>query len=173
VVACATVEPCLEQRREHRRREPESTLVHQVVSEHLESFLAHAAELADGRGLPRFVERELRAYLKCGILEHGFIRVHCDDCGRDALVGFSCKGRGFCPSCGGRRMASTAAHLVDRVLPRVPVRQWVLSVPIRLRYQIAFDRDLCRRVRNIFVRAVLGFLRRRGLEASVLRCALP
>jgi hypothetical protein len=156
-----------EYRREYRRRQPETTLLHQVVSEHLEPFLARAGELADGRGLPRFVERELRAYLKCGILAHGFVRVRCDACGKDALVAFSCKGRGFCPSCGGRRMASTAAHLVDRVLPRVPFRQWVLSLPIQLRYRIAFDRELCRRVRNIFVRAVLGFLRRRGQEAGV------
>jgi len=32
-------------------------------------------------------------------------------------------------------MADTAAHLVDRVLPRVPVRQWVLSLPFGLRYR--------------------------------------
>jgi len=37
---------------------------------------------------------------------------------------------GFCPSCGARRMAQTAAHLLDHVIPRVPVRQWVLSLPI-------------------------------------------
>ena len=54
--------------------------------------------------------------------------VHCDQCGADRLVPFSCKGRGFCPSCTGRRMADTAAHLVDRVLPEVPVRQWVLRI---------------------------------------------
>ena len=39
----------------------------------------------------------------------------------------SCKSRGISPSCGGRRMADTAAHLVDHVIPDVPVRQWVLS----------------------------------------------
>ena len=33
------------------------------------------------------------------------------------VVSFSCKGRGFCPSCLGRRMASTAANLVEHVLP--------------------------------------------------------
>jgi hypothetical protein len=165
--ACETLDPRVRRPCEYRRRVPERTLLHRIVSEHLEPFLARVAESAGGRGLPRFVERELRAYLKCGVLEHGFIRVHCDDCGQDALVAFSCKGRGFCPSCGGRRMASTAAHLVDRVLPRVPFRQWVLSVPIRLRYGIAFDRELCRRVRNVFVRAVLGFLRSRGLDAGV------
>src|SRR5215211_7214980 len=29
----------------------------------------------DGGGLPRYVERELAAYLRCGILAHGFCRV--------------------------------------------------------------------------------------------------
>jgi hypothetical protein len=43
--------------------------------------------------------------------------------GQDRLVPFSCKGRGFCPSCGGRRVAERAAHLVDHVLPDVPIRQ--------------------------------------------------
>jgi len=48
-------------------------------------------------------------------------------------VAFSCKGRGVCPSCNGRHMAQTAAHLADHVIPPVPVRQWVISVPKRLR----------------------------------------
>src|SRR5258708_5161818 len=47
----------------------------------------------------------------------------------ERLVPFSCKGRGFCPSCGGRRMAERAAHLLNAVLPWVPVRQWVLTKP--------------------------------------------
>ena len=69
------------------------------------------------------MERELRAYLACGVLVHGFMRAHCDACGYDRLVAFSCKGRGFCPSCGGRRMVDTAAHLVERVLPEVDALQ--------------------------------------------------
>ena len=36
----------------------------------------------------------------------------------------SCKGRGICPACIVRRMSDTAAHLVDRVLPEAPMRQW-------------------------------------------------
>jgi hypothetical protein len=55
------------------------------------------------------------------------------------LVPFSCKGRGFCPSCGGRRMAERAAHLIDHVFSDVPVRPWVLSLPYRLRYVLACD----------------------------------
>jgi ribosomal protein S27E len=77
---------------------------------------------AENRPLPRYVEQEFEAYLKCGLLEHGFLRVQCESCQAEKLVAFSCKGRAFCPSCGGRRMAETAALLVDEVLPRVPVR---------------------------------------------------
>ena len=32
-------------------------------------------------------------------------------------------------------MADTAAHLVDRVLPEVSIRQWVLTLPYPLRYR--------------------------------------
>jgi ribosomal protein S27E len=87
-----------------------------------------------GVTLPDFVEQEFDAYLACGRLEHGFLRVRCEQCHAEQLVAFSCKKRGFCPSCGARRMAETAALLVDEILPRQPLRQWVLSVPYPLRF---------------------------------------
>ena len=59
---------------------------------------------------------EFDAFLECGILAHGFLRVRCGDCGHDKLVAFSCKWRGFCPSCGARRMAQPATYLVDHVI---------------------------------------------------------
>jgi hypothetical protein len=131
-----------------------------VVQRELATFLARAQSRE--RPVPRFVERELRGFLRCGILAHGFVRVHCDECGLDRIVAFSCKGRGFCPSCGGRRMADTAAHLVDRVLPEVPVRQWVLSLPFALRYRLAYDAPLTSAVLGVFVRTVFDLLRRRA-----------
>ena len=97
-----------------------------------------------------------------GILAQGFLRVHCDACGRDRFVAFSCKGRGFCPSCGGRRMADTAAHLVDRVLPRVPVRQWVLTLPFALRFRLAYDARLTSEILRLFIRVIFASLRRRA-----------
>ena len=130
-------------------------MLHATLLEHLETFLARADPSRPG--LPPHVERELRAHLSCGVLAHGFCRFHCFTCGADLLVPFSCKGRGFCPSCGGRRMAESAAHLVDHVLPEVPLRQWVISFPWRLRYLLALDAELCRAVRRIFLRAVFGF----------------
>src|SRR4051812_18844135 len=90
--------------------------------EQLESFLAQV-EAETGARLPGFIKDEFDAFLECGILAHGFLRLRCGDCGHDKLVAFSCKRRGFCPSCGARRMAQSAAHLVDWVIPRVPVRQ--------------------------------------------------
>jgi hypothetical protein len=135
-------------------------VLYSVVRGQLETFLARARERE--RPVPRFVERELRAFLACGILAHGFVRVRCEACGHDRLVAFSCKGRGFCPSCGGRRMADTAAHLVDRVLPEVPVRQWVLSLPFALRYRLAYDVRLASAVLAVFVRTVFASLRRRA-----------
>ena len=77
--------------------------------------------------------KSLRRYLTCGLLCFGFARAKCTSCGHGFLVAFSCKGRGVCPSCTGRRMAQTAAHLAYHVIPPVPMRQWVISVPKRLR----------------------------------------
>jgi hypothetical protein len=141
-------------------RSPEQALLHRIVGEQLESVLARARET--GQPAPRFIEQELRAYLRCGVLAHGFLRLHCDACKRDRLVPFSCKRRGFCPSCGGRRMAETAAHLVDCVLPEVPIRQWVLTLPYPLRYRCAYNARLTSQVLRAFLRALFAELRRRA-----------
>jgi hypothetical protein len=64
-------------------------------------------------------------------------------------------------------MTERAAHLLDHVFPDVPVRQWVLSLPYRLRYQLAWNHDLCRGIVAVFVHAVLGFLRARARDGGV------
>ena len=116
----------------YERRRPEQTLLHRLVREHLETFLAQV-QARTGTGLPAFVREEFEAFLQCDILAHGFLRVRCADCAHEKLVAFSCKRRGFCLSCGARRMAQSAAVLVDEVIPQVPLRQWVLSFPIGAR----------------------------------------
>ena len=148
-------------------RRPDSTL-HRIVQAHLETFCADAARRRDGERLPRFVEQEFRDFLRCGWLAGGFARLRCGACGLDRLVTFSCKGRGFCPSGGGRRMAERTAHLVDHVLPDVPIRQWVLTLPHTVRYQMAWDHTLCRAVVGALLRAVTGALRRRARLAGVV-----
>src|SRR3989441_4714275 len=107
---------------DYRPRDAEHAVLYRVIAEHLEAFLETAKRHADGSSLPGFVEQEFRDFLTCGVLAHGFARLRCADCAVERLVPFSCKGRGFCPSCGGRRMTECAARIVDEVLPRVPVR---------------------------------------------------
>ncbi len=117
---------------QYEQRRPEATALYGLVQSHLETFLAEAREAHD-RTLPRYVEPELRAYLACGIHAHSFLRARCSAYGHELLVAFSCKRRGVCPSCNARRMCAAAAHITDALLPEVPVRQWVLSVPFELR----------------------------------------
>jgi len=93
----------------YRPRRPTQTVLYEVVRAHLATFLAHARETYDAP-LPEYVRRELRGYLRCGVFAHGFVRAHCDECGHDLLV-----------------------------VPAVPVRQWVLSLPYELRGLAAFD----------------------------------
>ncbi len=107
---------------------------------------------------PAFIKNEFDAFLECGILPHGFLRLCCGECGHDKLLAFSCRRRGFCPSCGARRMSPTAAHLVDHVIPHVPVRQWVLSLPIALRLLLAAQPELVTPVLQVVQRVVTRHL---------------
>ena len=78
---------------EYARHRPEQTLLYQLIEAHYPAFVAHLA--ARERTLPVHVQREFEATLKCGRLEHGFLRVRCADCHAERLVAFSCKRRGF------------------------------------------------------------------------------
>ena len=51
-------------------------------------------------------------------------------------------------------MSDIAAHLVDSVLPEVPIRQWVCSLPWRLRCALGYDRRLCADVLGAFTDAL-------------------
>ena len=62
-------------------------------------------------------------------------------------------------------MAETAAHLVDHSIPRVPVRQWVLSFPIALRILFAAHPELLSPVLHIIHRVIARFLiQQAGIE---------
>jgi hypothetical protein len=151
----------------YRPRNPETTVLYQVVAEQLETVLAR--QQARDRPVPRFVEKEFRTFLDCGILARGFLRLHCQGCGQGRLLAFSCKARVWCPSCGGRRMSDTAAHLVDRVFTNRAgtavglIAAFRAALPHGLR--CASHRD----VLNVFIRAVFGELRLRARDPLGLR----
>ena len=78
----------------YRPRRPTAPPLYPVVQNHLETFLATAEESDPlGFGVPRWVEKDFRTYLRCGILAHCFERIRCGDCGTERLLPFSCKGR--------------------------------------------------------------------------------
>jgi hypothetical protein len=140
-----------------------------VIAEHLETFLASLADDPEATGLPPYVEREFYDYLRCGILAHGFLRLGCATCQHELLVPFSCKRRGFCPSCAARRMAQTAAHLVTCVIPWVPLRQWVVSVPVPLRYWTASSQDLTAKVHTIIRTTIAQYYVNQAVKDSAER----
>jgi hypothetical protein len=86
----------------YARRRPEETVLYQTIAAHWPSF---SERLEEHGGLPRFVEREFEAYLRCGILDFGFLELECRQCGHSQLVALSCKKSGWCPSCLARRMS--------------------------------------------------------------------
>jgi len=142
------------------RHRPETTLLYQVVQEYWPEFQAELD--SQGKYLPAYVTREFEAYLKCGRLEHGFLRVRCGTCHDEKLVAFSCKKRGFCPSCGARRMADSAALLVDEILPLQPMRQWVLSFPFPLRFLFASQPAIMGKVLGIVYRTIATHMTRKA-----------
>jgi hypothetical protein len=101
--------------------QPADAVAH-AIRGHLRSFEAWVEAAGSGEP-PRFAVAELERAARCGVLAHGFVRGRCGPCDEERLVGFSCKGRGVCPRCGGRRMSDEAARWVDRVLPVVAWRQ--------------------------------------------------
>jgi len=140
---------------DYQGREPEHTALHRVLSQHWPQFLVRADEAG---GLPDFVKSEIESFLTCGLLEYGLARIECRRCDFERLVPFSCKGR-ICPSCSGRHMNDTATHLVDRVLPLTPVRQWVCGFPFGLHALMGYDTKLRADVINAFVTEVTRFYR--------------
>jgi hypothetical protein len=88
-------------------RRPTETVLYGLVRANLATFLAQTREHYEG-GLPKYVEAELRAYLRCGVWSEAFSRARCEACGHDLLIAFSCKARTACPRCAGRRMKNAS-----------------------------------------------------------------
>ena len=145
---------------EYVPRNPRLSTLYGIVAEHRAGYF-EAVESKTGKSPRGFVKREFDNYLECGIYEHGMMRTQCSDssCGHEHVVAMSCKGRGFCPSCGGRRMVETATNLTSGVLPHVRYRQFVLTLPIALRFMCGVSRKLLQKVHGIAAEEYKNFYR--------------
>lgn len=86
------------------------------------------------------------AFLLMALPEH-----YCANCSGDYNVAYSCKKRRVCPSCNTKNMVAITTHLLEEVLPKLSLRQWVLSDPKWLRYQLTKDAALASQVLRIFI----------------------
>ena len=106
----------------YRRREPERTVLHELVAQHAQTMLAEMrAADPEGGGLPRYVERELTEYLRCARPIHPARRRRAEPKRGGRVPWAELLRRVFaadvlaCP-CGGRRRV--VAVVVDSALAR-------------------------------------------------------
>ena len=149
----------------YKRRSPEESVLYKVLAENLETFIEQRE--MEGSSLPAYIKKELREYLRCGIIQYGFVRCMCRACGHEKIVAYSCKRRGFCPSCGSKRMAESAAHLVENILPHATYRQWVVTYPYSLRFWMSANRTLFSKVQKITTDTILEFYEKKAKKEGL------
>ena len=144
----------------YSRRRPELTPCYKILQGHLDTFIAERE--AEGRPLPDYIKEEFEAYMRCGIPAFGFLRLKCKSCEEEIFVAFSCKKRGFCPSCCAKRMVEAATHLTDNVLPMVPYRQFVISFPIPLRYWMHSNKKLFAKIHSLVIKQLHTYYKQKA-----------
>jgi hypothetical protein len=155
----------------YRPRNPRASGYYQCVQSHFEEL----ERVWDQRYAPEFgfwrpyVMEVIYRYLDCGDLHCGFARVKCTQCGHEFLVGYSCKRRHLCPSCHQKRVVAYGEWLLTNVLKSVPHRQWVLTIPKRLRIYFMYDRKLLAKLSQCGWKAIKIFLK----SASYYDDAVP
>lgn len=146
--------------------DPRNTELHKTIRETYPSIFEGKA--SDGIFYPFHIKREFSKYLTCGVPLYGMARFQCSLCQKDKFVAYSCKGRTICPRCNGRRMADTAKHLVEEVIPDVPVRQWVLSMPYNHRFILSSDQKLLNKIIKIFHLVINSHYVKKGRQKQLI-----
>ncbi|MBK7952106.1 MAG: transposase [Deltaproteobacteria bacterium] len=122
-----------------------------------------------GAPVARFVEREIRAYLECGISRTGSSGSIVMDVDATAWSPSRAKAAASARPAAVAAWPDTAAHLVDRVLPEVPIRQWVLTLPYPLPVSLAWNAKLTTEVLRCFLRSTFADQRRRARALCGIR----
>ena len=137
----------------YSRRNPSASPFWKIIAAHYDEFEQVYPERYGAKY--GFYRPALRIaadkFIKCGDLREGFARVRCDDCGHDLFVSFSCKVRCFCPSCHQKRVLELSMHVREEVFDPVPHRQFVFTIPKRLRIYFRFNHKILRKPQNLFI----------------------
>jgi len=145
----------------YRPRNPEASPFYRLVRDHFDAFEGGYAEcFAPRYGYWRPVIRTaIEKFRKCGDLQEGFARVRCPDCGKEFFVAFSCRQRCCCPSCDQKRSLLLGIRLAEEAVAPVSHRQWVLTMPKRLRIFFRYDRGLLGKLCQLAYEAIRDGLR--------------
>ena len=150
---------------QYSRHQPEKTILYEVIQKSWETFQTQAEE--NGKSIVLYIKKEFQAYLQCGMLAFGFLRLKCTDCQHEKILAFSSKKRGFCPSCCAKRMSESGVFMSEKVFPDVPVRQWVITVPFPLRYWMASRPALMTKILAIITRAINGYYQQKARKSGI------
>jgi len=128
----------------YRPRHPERTAFYRVLFHYFDRFLAeYESRFEKQYGYLRPIIKEVvERYLDCGNPRCGFARIRCPDCQAEHLLMFSCRTRGFCPSCHAKRLEEWGEWMREELLLDVPHRQVVFTIPKMLRIFFRYNRRL-------------------------------
>jgi len=153
----------------YRPRNPEQSPFYKLVNEYFDEFeriYPEKYEKTHGYWRP-IIRKSIEKFLKCGDLKEGFARVKCKQCGKELFVAYSCKVRCCCPSCHQKRSLLLSYHLQESVLEEVPHRQFVFTLPKRLRIYFKYDRKLLGKLSNVAWKTIRDvFIEEIGCEGA-------
>ncbi len=128
----------------YRPRRPRASPLWKLLDRYFDEF----QQVYDERYRKRYgfwrpvISCTVEKFLACGDLREGFARVRCPRCRHEFFVAFSCRRRCLCPSCHQKRALVMAEHIARNLCAPVAHRQFVFTIPKRLRIFFRFDRRL-------------------------------
>jgi len=108
--------------------------------------------------------KEVERFIECGEPACGFVRIKCSSCTHEHLVPFSCKTRGFCPSCYSKRLLDTQNKFDELALFEIPIRQWVFTLPVPIRKVVIARKELLKSISGIVQEELISYIKNKAVE---------
>lgn len=114
----------------------------------------------------------LEQFAGCADWSKGVARIRCEDCGHSYFRPFSCKVFHLCPSCDQKRTLLYAEYLAEDLLPDLPHRQFVFTIPKILRPYFKSDKRLFGEVSRLIFSLLSEFFSLAAGQALLCACVV-